>query len=143
MFFHSAEEIAMQKPILAIQALIVAMFLILSANIAGAMEQAQPKKEAQAEKPQSSTQDKKQIYGSQLMTREERAEHRAKMRRLKTREEREAFQIEHHKKMQERATKLGKTLPDMPPAQGCGPGCVGAGCGGAKCAEPGAGGAGY
>jgi len=32
---------------------------------------------------------KRQIYGSQLMTRKERAEHRAKMRAAKTAEERE------------------------------------------------------
>ena len=31
------------------------------------------------------------IYGSQLMTRQERAEHRAKMRGLKTQEERDAY----------------------------------------------------
>lgn len=63
------------------------------------------------------------IYGSQLMTREERAEYRAKMRSLKTREEREAFRREHHEQMQERAKAKGMQLPDMPRSGGgMGPG---------------------
>lgn len=126
----------MQK--LLLNTLIAALFMIPGANSAIAADQAKVTQEKQA-----GAQDKELIYGSQLMTREERAEHRAKMRSLKTREEREAFRIEHHKKMQERAAKMGKTLPDMPPAQGCGAGCVGTGCGGAKCAESGSGGTGY
>lgn len=62
------------------------------------------------------------IYGSQLMTKQERAEHRAKLRSLKTREEREAYRLEHHKKMQERAKEKGVMLPDEPPARGGGMG---------------------
>lgn len=101
----------MQKPR---QALIVALLLMLGSNVAEAAGQTQAQQGVQAGKPQAATQSKRPIYGSQLMTREERAEHRAKMRSLKTKEERKAFQIEHHKKMQERASKMGKTLPDMP-----------------------------
>lgn len=69
-------------------------------------------------------QDKAQepIYGSQLMTREERIEHRNKMRSLKTPEEREAYRQEHHRLMQERAKERGVTLPDAPPPRGMGPG---------------------
>lgn len=121
---------------LVIQALIVTLFVMPGANVAVAAAQTQAEKRA-------ATQDRERIFGSQLMTPEERAEHRAKMRSLKTREEREAFRIEHHKKMQERAAKMGKTLPDVPPAQGCGAKCVGEGCADAKCAESGTGGAGY
>jgi len=121
-----------------LNSLVAALFMIPGAHSAVAADQAKVSQEKQA-----GASDKEQIYGSQLMTREERAEHRAKMRSLKTREEREAFRIEHHKKMQERATKMGKTLPDMPPAQGCGAGCVGTGCGGARCAESAPGGTGY
>lgn len=128
----------MQKIKSALQVLIVALFVMLGSGIAGAAEQAQANKSMQA-----NAQDKETIYGSQLMTREERAEHRAKMRGFKTKEEREAYRVEHHKKMQERAKKQGKTLPDMPSAQGCGPGCVGAGCGKAGCPETGSGGDGY
>ncbi|MGE0113976.1 MAG: hypothetical protein AB7T07_03700 [Steroidobacteraceae bacterium] len=60
------------------------------------------------------------VYGRQLMTDAERAEYRAKMRTLKTQQEREAFRLEHHKKMQERAKEKGVTLPDMPLHQGMG-----------------------
>lgn len=63
-------------------------------------------------------QSQQRIYGSQMMTPQERAEYRAKMRSMKTREEREAFRLEHHKKMQERAKERGMQLPDMPPAGG-------------------------
>ena len=72
------------------------------------------------------------IYGSQLMTPEERAEHRAKMRAAKTREEREKIRAEHHQAMQERAKERGVTLPDSPPMhqrRGMGPG-MGPGPGG-------------
>ncbi|HQT27649.1 MAG TPA: hypothetical protein PLK99_13830, partial [Burkholderiales bacterium] len=67
---------------------------------------------------QVQTQTRQQIYGSQLMTPQERTEYRAKMRSLKTRQEREAFRLEHHKQMQERARARGMQLPDMPPAGG-------------------------
>jgi len=73
-------------------------------------------------------QEQEQIYGSQLMTQEEMAEHRAKMRSLKTNEERQAYRLEHHKMMQERAKEQGITLPDEPPAMGGGMG-MGSGMG--------------
>ncbi len=62
------------------------------------------------------------IYGSQLMTYKERRAYRAKMRSLKTTEEREALRRRHHEEMQARARRMGKTLPDEPPAQGMGMG---------------------
>lgn len=79
----------------------------------------------------SVAQDAAQIYGSQLMTRQERIEYRNQMRALKTQEERNAFRLEHHRRMQERAKEKGLTLPDTPPAQGggMGPG-MGRGMGG-------------
>jgi len=85
---------------------------MLNAGVVVAADQAQTKQEKQ-----TGTRDREQIYGSQLMTREERTEHRARMRSLKSREEREAFRLEHHNKMQQRAREQGKTLPDMPPAR--------------------------
>ena len=60
------------------------------------------------------------VYGWQLMTQQEREEHRAKMRSLKTEQEREAYRIEHHKRMQERAKQKGITLPDDPQPMGKG-----------------------
>ena len=59
-------------------------------------------------------QDHDRIYGSELMTQEERNQYQTQMRALQTEEEREAFRIEHHEKMQERARAQGKTLPDEP-----------------------------
>ncbi|MGD8526258.1 MAG: hypothetical protein PVJ63_08405 [Thioalkalispiraceae bacterium] len=63
-----------------------------------------------------------QVYGWELMTEQERAEHRTKMQSMKTKEERERYRLEHHKKMQQRAKQQGVTLPDMPGEQGKGMG---------------------
>lgn len=72
-----------------------------------------------------------QIYGSQLMTDAERNEYQARMRNMKTEQEREAYRLEHHKQMQERARAKGVSLPDEPPARGAGPGARPAAGGGA------------
>lgn len=61
------------------------------------------------------------VYGWELMNEKERQEYQARMRSLRTDQEREALRAEHHKQMQERAKAQGKTLPDMPPP-GAGPG---------------------
>lgn len=55
------------------------------------------------------------IYGSQLMSPQERVEYQAKMRTLKTKQERESYRLEHHNQMQERARVQGVTLPETPP----------------------------
>ena len=60
-------------------------------------------------------------YGSQLMTPEERAEHRAIMRSLLP-DEREAYRAEHHEAMKKRAEAMGLSLPDQPPHYGGGRG---------------------
>lgn len=60
------------------------------------------------------------IYGSQLMTNQERMEHRTKMNAAKTTQEREQVRMEHHEQMQLRAKERGMTLPDTPPARGAG-----------------------
>jgi uncharacterized membrane protein YgcG len=84
-----------------------------------------------------------QIYGSQLMTQQERQEYRTKMKSLKTKEERERFRIEHHEKMLERAKAQGVTLPDKPPAIGGGMGTgIGAGSGSGSGSGSGGGGGG-
>lgn len=62
------------------------------------------------------------IYGSQLMSNQERIEHRSKLQAAKTTEEREQIRLQHHEQMQSRAKEKGVTLPDMPPAQGGGQG---------------------
>lgn len=71
---------------------------------------------------QVKTQQKEQVYGSELMTEQEREEHRSKMRTAKTAEEREQFRIEQHERMKERAKERGMTLPDEPPVRGGGMG---------------------
>lgn len=71
-----------------------------------------------ADQTKDQTQDRtrlqEQVYGSQLMTQQERLEHRNKMRSLQTEQEREAYQLEHHKRMQERAKEKGVSLPPEP-----------------------------
>ena len=62
------------------------------------------------------------VYGYQLMSEQERAENRAKMRSFQTEQEREAYRQEHHKMMQERAKAQGVTLPDEPMPRGQGKG---------------------
>jgi len=60
-------------------------------------------------------------YGSQLMSPEERVEHRAMMRSLQP-SEREAYRAQHHEAMKERAESMGLSLPNQPPAyRGFGP----------------------
>jgi len=68
------------------------------------------------------TRNQDQIYGSQLMTQEERMEYRNRMRNAKTLEEREQIRKEHHEQMRVRAKEKGVTLPDEPPARGRGMG---------------------
>ena len=62
--------------------------------------------------------EQKAVYGWQLMTPEELAEHRARMQSFKTEQEREAYRQAHHERMQARAKERGVTLPDEPQARG-------------------------
>ncbi len=68
------------------------------------------------EKTQVQKQEK--IYGSQLMTQQERNEHRTKMRAAKTADDRELIRKAQHDAMKERAASRGVTLPDAPPVGG-------------------------
>lgn len=56
------------------------------------------------------------------MTLKERNEHRAKIREMKTEEEREAYCMEHHEIMQKHAKEPGIVLPDELLRQGSGKG---------------------
>ncbi len=75
--------------------------------------------------------DQPTVRGSQIMTQQERAEHRVKMRSAKSREERERIRREHHEEMKKRAKERGAKIPDNPPAQrgGMGPGRMNGGAG--------------
>jgi hypothetical protein len=73
------------------------------------------------------------IYGSQLMTEQERIDYRARWRAARTDEERAKLRSDHHERMKERARERGVTLPDEPPARGAGAGPrggMGSGAGG-------------
>lgn len=80
------------------------------------------------------------VYGRELMTEQELAEHRARMRSFTTEQEREMYRLEHHQKMQERARAQGKTLPEEPRSQGRGMGPGGGGMGPGGGTGPGGGG---
>ena len=99
---------------------VLAAALVLSVGVSGQVWAA------------SETQEQERIYGSQLMTEQERTEYRSKIRAAKTVEEREQIRKEHHERMKARAAERGMTLPDEPPPMGgMGPG-MGPGPGGRK-----------
>lgn len=94
------------------QSIIVAAVLGVSSLLAGVAMAAEPVKD----QTQARQTLREPVYGSQLMTAEERRDYRQKMQSMKTQEEREAFRADHHKLMQDRATEKGMALPDMPAA---------------------------
>lgn len=61
-----------------------------------------------------------QIYGRQLMTSQERSEHRQKLQAASSEEERNRIRQEHHERMKVRASEQGVSLPDEMPARGKG-----------------------
>lgn len=111
----------------------VSILMLTLAMSAAASAQAQDQTgDPMQSRDQVQTQDRERIYGYELMTPQERNEYHARMRALNTEQEREAFRLEHHEKMQERARAQGKSLPDTPPAgrgPGMGPGMMGPGGG--------------
>ncbi|MFV8818450.1 hypothetical protein [Haliea sp. E17] len=58
------------------------------------------------------------IYGSELMTEQERNAYRDQMRAAKTEQERDQIRAAHHEAMRQRAEAMGKQLPDDPPEYG-------------------------
>ena len=92
---------------------------LLAATLGTAAAQAQqapsPPPDQQT-RPQAQKPKQERIYGSQMMTREERDEYRRQMRAAKTPEERAQLRKDHHDRMVERAKERGITLPDQPPA---------------------------
>lgn len=67
---------------------------------------------------QTQQQTQERIYGSQLMTDQERNEYRNRIGSANTEEERNQIRNEHHQRMQQRAKERGLSLPDEPPAKG-------------------------
>ena len=110
---------------------VIAALLPVMVSVANAADKDQDRTRDQ---DRLQTQDKdqiqdRQIYGSQLMTQQERNEYRAQMHNAKTAQEREQIRKEHHERMKVRAKEKGVTLPDEPPARGMGGG-MGPGGGG-------------
>ena len=66
---------------------------------------------------QAQTKSQDRIYGSELMTQQERNEYQNQMRQLNTEQERTKFRAQHHEQMKQRAKAQGKTLPDDVPAK--------------------------
>lgn len=62
------------------------------------------------------------IFGSQLMTEQERTVYRGRMWAAQSDEERAAIRAEHHEQMRARAAERGVSLPEVPPAVGAGMG---------------------
>lgn len=104
----------MKRRILVLFALVIVLSLSTGSALA-----------ADQERAQESVQKQEQIYGSQLMTQQERAEYRAKMHTANTAEEREQIRMEHHERMKERAAERGVPLTEEPPARGRGMGPCG------------------
>ena len=104
--------------------------VLLTSPFALAANQAQEQERIQAQKQEH-------VYGSQMMTEQERNEYRARMQAAKTNEEREQIRMEHHELMKKRAKEQGLSMPDSPPPRrggmggGMGPG-MGDGMGGGK-----------
>jgi hypothetical protein len=103
--------------------ILVAAMLAAMAGTAVAADQDQTRTQDQMmTQDQINKMPDQQIYGSQLMTQQERTTFRNQMRAAKTYEEQQRIRNEHHKQMQVRAKERGVTIPDQPPAHGMGGG---------------------
>ncbi|MDD3760418.1 MAG: hypothetical protein PHO57_06255 [Acidithiobacillus sp.] len=71
-----------------------------------------------AETPAAAASTGTTTYGSQLMTQQERAEHRNKMQSAKTEQERQQIRAENHETMRKRAEERGMSIPDNAPSTG-------------------------
>jgi len=125
----------MKRKTLVLSALVGVMSLSAGFTLAADQDRIQDRLQAPDQdriRERLQTQDQEQIYGSQLMTQQERAEFHARMRSAKTAMEREQIRNEHHQRMQERAKEQGVTLPSEPPVRGgyMGPDDAGMGPGG-------------
>lgn len=109
-------------------AIALASTLLLPTGFVVAADQATERQRIQA-------QEQEQIYGSQMMTEQERNEYRARINAAKTNQEREQIRMEHHERMMERAKAQGLSMPETPPKKGTGMGSgkgMGGGYGGGK-----------
>ncbi len=97
----------MVKGMLAMSTLAVSLLLFTGGALAVDQERTQDRIQ---------TQEQEQVYGSQLMTQQERAEYRTRINAAISEEERKQIREEHHERMKERAKAQGVTLPDSVPS---------------------------
>ncbi len=69
----------------------------------------------QRSRVKSPLQSPEHVYGSQLMTDQEKNEYFKKLQDAKNDKQRENIRREHHERMKKRANEMGVTLPDEPP----------------------------
>lgn len=100
-----------------------ALALSLSSGLVLAADQDQLQDQLQVQDQlQDKDQLQDQIYGSQLMTQQERNQYREKIRAATTAQEREKIRNEHHDAMKVRAKERGVIIPNEPPVVGMGSG---------------------
>lgn len=99
---------------------VVMSALLVTSGLTYAEDQKRDQDRAQLQQGKNLTQeqDQEQVYGSQLMTQEERMQHRAQMRSATTEAEREQIRSEHHERMVMRAKERGVSIPDEMPPRG-------------------------
>ncbi|MGB0467328.1 MAG: hypothetical protein ACPGF7_07360 [Pontibacterium sp.] len=111
------------KQLIVVSALAAVLSLTSGLAVAADQQRTQGQMRLQNQVPvtvqdQDRVQQQEVLYGSQLMTPQERNEQRMKMRAAKTPEERQMIRNKHHKKMQKRAKAKGVTLPAEPLRRG-------------------------
>lgn len=97
---------------------------VLPTTVALAQNQDRARDTTRAQQP---AMNQERIFGSQMMTSQERNEYRERMRAARTEQEREQIRQEHHERMLVRAKEHGVTLPEQPPMRGRGMGPGGGG----------------
>ena len=99
----------------------IASFLVAGAVLAQDRQQTRDQDRVQTPAQDQTRMNDPDIYGSQLMTAQERNDYRERMRAAKTAQEREQIRAEHHARMQARAKERGLTMPDQPRSGARGP----------------------
>ena len=97
-----------------------AMAVLALAVAGGALPALAQDRDRDQTREQDRDRDQEFVYGSQLMTQQERLQYQNRLRTLKTEQEREAYRLEHHRLMQQRARERGVQLPEEPPMMGGG-----------------------
>lgn len=125
------------KKLFVVSALMSALLVTSGLTYAEDKKRDQDRTQLQEDRDLTQDRDQDQVYGSQLMTQEERMQYQAQMRNAATETEREQIRYEHHERMVTRAKERGVSIPDEMPSRvpkmgtgkGMGSGGMGAGAG--------------